>query len=47
MPPPPRPRNSASGRPSATTPMSERQQMALLKMQMCTSNDGMIEIAQD
>lgn len=27
MPPPPRPRTSTSGRPSTSTPMSERQQM--------------------
>lgn len=39
MPPPPRHRVSTSARPSATTPMSERQQMALL-MQMTSSSEA-------
>lgn len=39
MPPPPRHRISTSARPSATTPMSERQQMALL-MQMTSSSEA-------
>jgi ankyrin repeat protein len=43
MPPPQRPRNSTSGRPSGVGPMSERQQMALL-MQMTsgTSEAGLL-----
>ena len=39
MPPPPRHRTSTSGRPSTSTPMSERQQLALL-MQMTSSNEA-------
>lgn len=39
MPPPPRPR-TASGRPSGPTPMSERQQMALLMQMTSTSSEA-------
>lgn len=46
MPPPPRaPRTSTSGqRPSTSTPMSERQQLALL-MQMTSTNEAGKDLA--